>query len=356
MPSSPIKRTACRRRPNPSTRRILLVQTSYLGDTILSTPLIAALHKLHPGCELSVMTTPVAADIVKGDPLVHQVIVFDKRSRDVGLAGLVRMSQRLRRLAFDRAYALQRSYRTALILGLSGIRHRTGFRTAKCAFLFHAKTDRNPGQHDVYRNLALLADEAPLSAFDTALRLFPPPVESIASELAAHIQAPRPYVLMVPGSVWETKRWHWEHFRSVADSVLDMGYRVLLLGAAGDRAVGRRVARGRPIIDLTGQTSVAEAMVMVQHADGIVCNDSMALHLASAFQKPCVAVFCATSPAFGFGPWQNPNAVVVEADDLPCKPCARHGGRQCPTGTHACMQAPPPQTVLDALKSVLPAP
>ncbi len=142
----------------------------------------------------------------------------------------------------------------------------------------------------------------------------------------------------------------------MADSLLDMGYRVLLLGAAADKAVGRRVARGRPVSDLTGRTSVAEAMVMVQHAAGIVCNDSMALHLASAFRKPCVAVFCATSPAFGFGPWQNPNAVVVEADDLPCKPCARHGGRQCPTGTHACMEAPPPQTVLDALKSVLPAP
>ncbi len=356
MPSSPNKRTACRRPPGESAQRILLVQTSYLGDTILSTPLIAALHKLHLGCELSVMTTPAAADIVRGDPLVNQVIVFDKRSRDGGLSGLLRMSRRLRHLAFDRAYALQRSYRTALMLCLSGIRHRTGFRTAKCAFLYHSRMTRNPDQHDVYRNLALLADEAPLSTFDTALRLFPPSVDHIAPELAAHIQGARPYVILVPGSAWETKRWHWEHYRTVADSLLDLGYRVMLLGAADDQAVGRRVARDRPVIDLTGRTSVAEAMAMVQHAAGIVCNDSMALHLASAFRKPCVVVFCATSPAFGFGPWENPNAVVVEADDLPCKPCARHGGRQCPTGTRACMEAPPPQTVLEALKSVLPLP
>ncbi len=356
MPSLPINRAACRRPPNESARRILLVQTSYLGDTILSTPLIAALHKRYPGTELWMMTTPAAADLVRGDPLVHQVIVFDKRGRDGGFAGLLRMSRRLRRLAFDRVYALQRSYRTALMLCLSGIRHRTGFRTAKWSFLYHSKPPRSPDPHDVHRNLALLAGESPLTVYETSLRLFAPPVDRLAPELAAHIQPRSPYVLLVPGSAWKTKRWHWKHFRTVADHLLDRGYRVILMGAAADQAVGHRVAHGRPVIDLTGRTTVAAAMTMVRHAAGIVCNDSMALHLASAFRKPCVAVFCATSPAFGFGPWQNPNAIVVEAEDLPCKPCARHGGNQCPTGTRACMEALQPQPVLDALKSVLPAP
>ncbi len=356
MPSPSAIRANRRRPSNASARRTLLVQTSYLGDTILSTPLIAALHQLHPRGQLWLMTTPASAGLVADDPLVHQVIAFDKRGRDKGFAGVLRMSRRLRRLGFDRAYALQRSYRTALILALSGIPHRTGFQSAKFSFVFHSRQVRRNDQHDVLRNLALLTGEAPLSVFDTALRLFPPPLERITPELAALVRHPRPYVLLVPGSAWKTKRWYWKHFRTVAERLTGRGYRVFLMGAPADRDVGRRVAGDLPVVDLTGHTSVPASVVLVQHAAGVVCNDSMAQHLASAFGKPCVVVFCATSPAFGFGPWQNPNAVVVEAQDLACKPCARHGSRRCPTGTQACMETPQPQAVLDALESVLPAP
>ncbi len=335
---------------------MLLVQTSYLGDTILSTPLIAALHQLHPGTQLWLMTTPAAAGLVTDDPLVHRVIAFDKRGRESGFTGILRMSRRLRRIGFDRAYALQRSYRTALMLRLSGIAHLTGFRTAKLAFAFHSRQARDTDAHDVLRNLGLLAGETPLRALDTSLRLFPPPVDRLDSKLAAQIQDPRPYVLLVPGSARKTKRWHWDHFRTVADRLLDRGYRVLLMGAAADRAVSRRVARGLGVVNLAGRTSVPATMTLVRHAAAVVCNDSMAQHLASAFRTPCVVVFCATSPAFGFGPWQNPDAVVVEAQGLACKPCSRHGEQHCPTGTQACMEALKPQDVLDALESVLPAP
>jgi heptosyltransferase-2 len=337
------------------TRRILIVQTSHLGDTILSTPLIGARHQLHPGAELWMLTTPAGAEVVRRDPRLQAVIVFDKRARDEGFTGLLRMSQRLRRLAFDRVYALQRSFRTSLMLGLSGIRHRIGFTSAKWPFFYHVRRPRNADHHDVLRNLALLSAEAPLASLPTRIVLFPPGIDAIAPELAGHVKHPTPYVLLAPGSAWETKQWHWEHFRRVAGSLVDQGYRVLLIGAGADQDINRRVARGLAVDDLTNHTSVAEAMALVQHAAGVVCNDSMALHLASAFQKPCVAVFCATSPAFGFGPWQNPRARVVEQEDLACRPCSRHGGRRCPTGTRACMEALTPDRVLSALKTVLPA-
>jgi heptosyltransferase-2 len=242
------------------------------------------------------------------------------------------------------------------MLWLSGIPHRTGFQQARGAFCYHVRQPRNPHQHDVQRNLSLLTNEAPHDAFETAIRLFPPPIDRLDPALVQHLRQSQPYVLLVPGSVWETKRWHWRHYRTVAKRLIEKGYHVMLMGAATDQALNHRVACGLDIIDLTGRTTVAEAMTMVQHAAGIVCNDSMALHLASAFRTPCVVVFCATSPSFGFGPWQNPNAVVMERNDLACKPCARHGGRQCPTGTRACMQDLPPEPVLAALQSVLPAP
>jgi heptosyltransferase-2 len=129
-------------------------------------------------------------------------------------------------------------------------------------------------------------------------------------------------------------------------------YPVVLLGAPSERAVSEKVARGIDVINLAGKTDISDAMLLVSNARLVVCNDSMALHMASAFKVPNVAIFCSTSPSFGFGPWQN-NAVVLERDELECKPCGAHGWKRCPTGTEACMRELTPQTVVAAAEKLL---
>lgn len=336
--------------------RILIVQTSYLGDTILSTPVIAGVHRLHPRAELWMMTTPAARGLVARDPLLAGVIPFDKRQKDAGIAGILKMGRALRAHQFDRVYALQRSYRTALTLLAAGIPHRTGFANARLAFFFHRRQVRRPGDHDVLRNLSLLADEAPLTVFDTRLRLYPPAPQDLGPLARDLLSVERPLALLAPGSAWATKMWPWQHYRAVAEHFRKHGYSVALLGGPEDHVVNRQVAEGLDIVDLAGRTTVVEAMALVRQARILVCNDSMALHMASAFKIPCVAVFCATCPSFGFGPWQNPRAVVVEKQGLDCKPCRRHGGSTCPTGTRACMDSLPPDTVIAAAAEVLARP
>ena len=336
--------------------RILILQTSYLGDTILSTPVVAGVHRLYPEAELWMMTTPAGTGLVQHDPLLKGVLAFDKRRQAAGLSGLIRTGLDLRRRRFDRAYALQRSYRTALTLLVSGIPHRTGFQNAKLPFIFHSRQTRRPTDHDVLRNLSLLTGEAPLNSFDTRLRLFPPPYARLGPAARQLLAEERPLALLVPGSAWPTKMWSWQHFRTVAAHFLNQGYAVVLLGGPDDREVNRRVADQMDVLDLAGRTSLGDALAIVHKARLMICNDSMALHMASAFAIPCVAVFCATSPSFGFGPWHNPRAMVVEKKDLPCKPCARHGGQTCPTGTRACMEEVRPEEVIAAAKRVLELP
>lgn len=333
--------------------RILIVQTSYLGDTVLSTPVIAGIHQLYPSAQLWMMTTPAATGLVERDPLLKGVIAFDKRKQAAGLSGLIRMGQSLRKMRFDRVYALQRSYRTALTLLASGIPHRTGFKNAKLSIIYHTVRTRPSTDHDVLRNLTLLTGEAPITTFDTRIRLYPPRHEALGPDARHLLAQPEPLALLVPGSAWPTKMWSWKHYRTVASHLLDHGFRVALLGGPADRQVNQQVAENLDVADLAGRTSVADAMAIVQNARLMICNDSMALHLASAFRIPCVAIFCATCPSFGFGPWQNPRAVVVEQKDLPCKPCARHGGKTCPTGTRACMEALLPEEILAAADKVL---
>jgi heptosyltransferase-2 len=106
------------------------------------------------------------------------------------------------------------------------------------------------------------------------------------------------------------------------------------------------------VINLAGEADLDTALYLTKNARIMICNDSMALHMASALKIPTVAVFCATVPEFGFGPWQN-QALIVEKKDLDCRPCARHGSRSCPNQSRACIDGLPAAEVIKAAQGLL---
>src|SRR5262249_58906489 len=135
------------------------------------------------------------------------------------------------------------------------------------------------------------------------------------------------------GSVWATKRWHPDGFAGVVRAMRDEGARVVVLGAPGEQAIAEDVVRraGGGATVLAGRTDLATLVAVIDRLALLVANDSAPMHLACARDRPVVAVFCATTPALGYGPW-GPRARVVEVD-LDCRPCARHGGPRCPPPT-----------------------
>jgi heptosyltransferase-2 len=331
--------------------KILIVQTSFLGDTILSTAVIAGLKKIYPDAELWMMTTRLSAALVERDPFLVGVISYDKRNKDSGFKGLFAMVRRLRSMGFDRAYSLHKSYRTSLLLFLSDIPIRIGFKEAKLRFLYHKTWPRDRTDHDVIRNLSILKGHGDPATFDTNMRLFAPEIHELTEGIRDLLPINKPYAVLVPGSAWATKMWHQEGFRKTALFLIEKGVDVLLLGAPEDVEINAKVAQNIPVTDLAGKTSMSDALYIVKHASLIVCNDSMSLHMASAFKIPTVVIFCSTSPRFGYGPWKN-RAVVVEKK-LSCKPCSRHGERRCPNGTEACMREIPFSEVETAINKIL---
>lgn len=333
--------------------KILIVQTSFLGDTILSTPVIAAIKRIYPDAELWMMTTPLSVQLVERDPLLTGVIPYDKRGQDKGIKGLLNMAGRLRSMDFNLVYSLHRSYRTSVLLFLAKIPMRIGFSQAKLSFLYHETFTRDPKDHDVIRNLTILTGHDSPSALPGDLRLFAPEYDEIRKDVSRAIPD-SPYAVLVPGSAWETKMWHHDGFRQTGLYLRDKGFQVVLLGANEDCETNSNVAKGTDFIDLAGKTRISEAMHIMKHATLAVCNDSMSLHMASAFKIPTVVIFCATSPTFGFGPWRN-KARVVEKK-LSCKPCSPHGGRRCPQGTDACMKDLSYKEVVSAIESIVEMP
>ncbi|NDC38764.1 MAG: glycosyltransferase family 9 protein, partial [Proteobacteria bacterium] len=220
--------------------------------------------------------------------------------------------------------------------------------SARLGWLFHHRQPRTATLHDVLRNLQIVGSPEGLPQ---DLRIFPPSDAEISEELRAQVLERGAPVVLVPGSAWRTKMWDWRGYREVARRFLAEGRNVVLLGAPAEQPITALVAGATPVIDLGGKTSIAEVAWVISKAAVVVCNDSMALHLASAARVPAVAVFCATSPQFGFGPWRN-IATVLEVDGLACKPCSRHGGDLCPTGTWACSRELSPQRVYDAAREI----
>ena len=184
------------------------------------------------------------------------------------------------------------------------------------------------------------------------MRLFAPSQTEISGEVKKRLPPKGKYVLIVPGSVWPTKMWFWEGYRAVVKYLSDKGYPVVLDGAPGDIDLLEKIAKGLNAVHLAGISGIRDVMYLVKNARLVVCNDSMALHMASAFKTPNVAIFCATSPSSGFYPWKNKN-IVVEKKQLPCKPCGRHGGKFCPMGTNACMTELQPEAVMTAIDKLL---
>ena len=323
-------------------QRILLVQTAFLGDVILTTPLLAALRRHDPAAELTMLVTPAAAPLVAQHPALDRVILDDKRGRGRGLRGFVGLIRALRAYHFTTAITAHKSVRTALALRAAGIPRRIGFATATAAALYTERVPRPLGAHDRDRLLGLLAPLGITTIPDAIARPWIA-VDAATEERASVLLRPyradrRPLAAICPGSAWRTKRWPVASFGALVRALEGDGYRCLLLGAPDEQALTAAVqtVAGDRAVDLGGRTDLPLLAAIMTRVAVAVTNDSAPMHVATAAGVPQVAIFCATVPAQGYGPL-GPRALVVERD-LACRPCGRHGGQHCPRGTDDCME------------------
>jgi heptosyltransferase-2 len=314
----------------------LVIQTSFLGDMVLTTPLIAHLAASGP---VDVLATPAAATLLANNPSVRETIVYDKRGSDRGAGGFVRLARALRERQYASAYLAQGSLRSGALAAASGIRERVGFGTSAGRGLYTVRVPYIENVHHAARLLSLATRDAAAAVPRHALRprLYPGAKERAAvDELLGAGAAAEPLVALAPGSVWATKRW--PYFAGLARALGDVA-RIVVVGADADRPLADEIlaACGGRAIDAPGRLSLLASAELVGRAALLVTNDSAPLHLASAMNTPTIAVFGPTVPEFGFGPLADAS-VVVGQESLACRPCDRHGPQKCPLGHWHCMR------------------
>lgn len=358
-----------------------------MGDLLLGIPLLKRLRTREPSATLSLFCRKGLGEFFTRYDLVDEVIEVDKSNAESRKAS----EAVLRARNWDWVISPHESIRThRLVLSLRAKR-KTGYRTFWNGLVFGQRVSRPMALPEALRQLALLSADDPivrnalaefgphpdfksfpeLASLDArvlgevpewasmrvprlhrihmarhgdGVRHLSERAAALAEELRLRVDRGSGVAFLAPGSVWPTKMWTREGYAASARELLKMGFRVILTGAPQERELCESLAAETGARSVAGRTSLAESAELMALADVLICNDSGAMHVASACGVPSVAVFGPTTLHLGYRPWQS--AARVVQTNLHCRPCGKHGAKVCPLGTHECMKSIPASSVL----------
>ena len=314
--------------------KILVIQTAFIGDVILATPVIEKLHQYFPDARIDFLLRKGNEGLLAGHPYLNKVLVWDKKTSK--LSNLNQIIADVKREKYDKVINLHRFGSSGLVTLFSGAAEKIGFHKNPFAFCYTKKVrhDIGNGKHEVERNIELIADFTDNKK--TMPRLYPSAkdIEQVKQYKT------KPYICVAPSSVWFTKQLPEHKWIEFLDAI-NGRYKVYLLGAAGDKELCNQIiasSRNKEIENLAGKLSFLQSASLIQDAVMNYVNDSAPMHIASAVNAPVTAVFCSTIQAFGFGPLSDKSFVVETEEKLDCRPCGLHGYKACPKGHFKCAE------------------
>ncbi len=347
--------------PPATPRQALLIHTLRVGDTIVITPLVAALKRRFPDCAVDLVTSAAGREVVAENPHLRRVLVFDGSA-----AGATTLVAELRGRGYDLAIDLNNGFagaRRELLALRSGARRRISFR--RRGYRAARPTDEVDYRYihavDVFL-LPLAALGIDPGSVDRRYTLYLSAVERqwARETLAAHGLA-KPLILLNPSTLEPTKRWPAERFAWVADELVrKQGASVLITAAPEEWALADAVAtlmRER-CVSLAGRTTLRQYFALIAASDLVLSVDTAAVHAAQAFGVPVVALFNPVTHSS----WRplEPSAGIALVGDAGCPRCWREspGGlaawrMRCLHDPPACLAAIRRETVLDACRRLL---
>ncbi len=343
--------------------KILLRATNWVGDVAMSLPALKALRASFSKDHLAVLARPWVADLYRLRREVDEVLVEDAAGGHAGAEGRRRLAAELRAKDFDRAILLPTSFGTAWTVQQAGIPERYGWAAeGRGTLLTHALPQRLfRGRHQVWKHLLLVeaAGAALPEAPDASWAVSSQVAEAGRGCLTAAGWDGKPFLAVHLASfAHAAKRWELPRFAALLDRLAEgRGLSAVLLGSGGEATVNAEAAalvRHARVLDLSGKSSLPEALGILSLARLFVGNDSGLGHLAGAVGTPTVIVFGPTDPE-ATRPWDGPRAdgkpvrIAVARRRTPCAPCRFD---VCPID-HRCMTGLDVETVLAAVVSVL---
>lgn len=329
-------------------KKILVIQTAYLGDVLLATAIIEKLTLFYPDAELHFMLRKGNENLLLANPKVTKLWIWDKQNAKY--KHLWQLLKTVRAQAFDLIVNLQRYWSTALFTLLARAKYTLGFRTTLLSLAYDRSVKFvKKNRHELQRNQDLithLTDENFCYP-----KLYPNFADK--QKVQKITTLPEPYITISPVSLWATKTYpiaKWAEFLKQIPRKMS----VYFLGSLADAPIAEQIIletknNNLQMKNCCGQLALIPSGVLMQGAQMNYTLDSVATHLATAMQASVSTLFLSTSPIFGFAP-QGERAYILESKEkLSCKPCTNHGRKSCPKGHFQCAYTLNSSLLLDKL-------
>jgi ADP-heptose:LPS heptosyltransferase len=313
-------------------KKILIIQTAFIGDVILATPIIENLKISFPNALVDFMLRKGNEKLFDSHPKLNQVIIWDKQNGKY--KNLFLLIKKIRTTKYDLVINVQRFAASGLMTLLSGATKKIGFSKNPFSFSYTYKYQHEIGnnKHEVDRNNLLLKEICNTPFHKPMLY---PSVENYAS--IKKYQS-NDYICVAPASVWFTKQLpkkKWVDLINKQSSLI----KIFMLGGNSDFDLCNDIisqAKMKNCINLCGKLSFLESAALMKSALMNYTNDSAPLHIASAMNANVTVFYCSTIPAFGFGPLSDSSKIIETTIDLKCRPCGLHGFKKCPEDHFQC--------------------
>jgi heptosyltransferase-2 len=330
---------------------VLVIAPSWVGDAILSEPLIAKLRATGVEAPIDVVAqrwcSPVYARMrgigrIIDSPAGHgQLALRDRRKLGIALRGQ----------QYTHAYVLPNTWKSALVPWFANIPQRIGYRgEGRYGLLTDARrVDRAVPQ--LVARYAALANGVATRDIEPPRPVLVPDRGNLEEAMRSlGLSQQRPIAIFCPGAEFgPAKRWPIEHFATLGNRLLAEGNAIWILGSPNDAPIGNALERalgGAPLVsDLSGRTDLGTAIDLMSAATLVVSNDSGLMHAAAAVRAPLVALFGSSSPAYTPPLAETARIARIE---ISCSPCFK---RNCPLGHFRCMRDLSPELVYNLART-----
>lgn len=333
-------------------RKILIVAPSWVGDMVMAQSLLIALKEQNPNVIIDVLAPAWSQALTQRMPEVRKAIVSPFQHGEFNWRARYDLALSIRQENYDQAIVLPNSFKSALIPFLAKIKQRTGWRGEMRWGLLNdlrfLDKKKYPLMVERFVALAFPKDSSLPDKLPKPHLISHTNHEVLLKKLGISIDHSKPLLIMCPGAEFgASKRWPEEYFAEVAQRKVKEGWAVWLLGSKNDQVVTKEIKKIEPAcVDLAGLTTLDEAIDLMSLATVVLSNDSGLMHVASALQKPLIALYGSTSKQFT--PPLSDGAITLSLA-LPCQPCFE---RVCPLQHFRCMRDLKPEQVLQTLNEM----
>ncbi len=336
-------------------KKIVVMGPAWVGDMVMAQALFASLKIQYPGCVVDVVAPAATYPLLSRMQEVRRAWLLDVDHGQLAVIKRYRMGLALLHEAYERAYVLPNSFKSALVPAFARIPERIGWR-GECRFgvlndLRILDPSTLPSMVERFVSLAYgKGVELPRSLCRPHLMVD----EDTAADTAKMLQLElsRPILGLCPGAEYGVaKQWPVDRYGLVAEDFLAKGWQVWIFGSNKDAPTAEQLRdqvspqlRGF-CFNLAGKTSLTEVVDLISLVAVVLTNDSGLMHIAAALDRQLFVLYGSTSPQFT--PPLADQATIISLD-LPCSPCFQ---RICPLGHTDCLNKLSAGKVLDQMKS-----